>query len=193
MIPGREIVSSLSGALQLARMDPDGMARFNRTVDGFWRSFFAAVIVAPAYVALTLMHLSQADVPASGARILLVESLTYVIGWVAFPLAMAYIAPMLDRDEHYIPFIVAYNWAAVWQTALFLGVSVLAAGGAVPGAAADLLALLATLAILFYQWFIARTALELGGGRAAAVVALDVALALLITGVGNVMVAGEQG
>ena len=34
------------------------MAHFNLTVEGFWRSFFAAVLVAPAYAILVGMQLS---------------------------------------------------------------------------------------------------------------------------------------
>lgn len=187
MITGREVATSLYGALRLAAMDRAGMAFFNRTVDGFWRSFFAAVLVAPGYATLVLVHLAADPVAAHPLRIFLIEAIAYVIGWVAFPLVMAHLARVMDRDEQYIGFIVAYNWAAVWQMGAFLTMTAIASGPLGGGAVADALALATLLAILFYQWFIARTALQVTAGRAVAVVGLDVALTLLIAAVGNSM------
>jgi hypothetical protein len=190
MITGREVASSLYGALRLAAMDRGGMVFFNRTVEGFWRSFFAAVIFAPGYATLFLLHLAADPMAVHPVRIFLVEAIVYVIGWVAFPLAMAYLAPLFERDEQYIGFIVAYNWAAVWQMAAFLAMTTVASGLLGGGAVADVLAVATLFAVLFYQWFIARTALEITPGRAAAVVGLDVALTAGVHAVGDLMLRG---
>ena len=49
MIPSPlEIAYGIYGAWRLARLDVTGMEVFDRTVAGFWKSFFAAVLVAPA-------------------------------------------------------------------------------------------------------------------------------------------------
>ncbi len=42
-------------------------------------------------------------------------------------------------------------------------------------------------AILYYQWFITRTALRIRTGAAVAIVCLDIALSIFITGIANVM------
>ena len=60
MPPKQEIVASLYGAWRLMRLDPTGMTYFNLSADGFWRSFFAAVIVAPAYVLFVVVGLATA-------------------------------------------------------------------------------------------------------------------------------------
>ena len=44
----QEVLSALYGAYRLAWFDVSGMTFLNLTVEGFWRSFFAAVLVAPA-------------------------------------------------------------------------------------------------------------------------------------------------
>ena len=56
MITAREVTAALYGSWRLARLDPGGMAYFNRTVEGFWNSFFAAVIVAPGYIEIGRAH-----------------------------------------------------------------------------------------------------------------------------------------
>lgn len=193
MIAGREIAFALFGALRLLVLDRGGMAYFNRTVEGFWRSFFAAVIVVPGYAVLTLLHLGVEPVTAHPLRVFLIETIAYVVGWVAFPLAMFYIARLMQRDAQYIGFIVAYNWAAVLQMAAFLFATAIASGPLGGGGAAAALTLAMTLAILLYQWYIARTALEVGGGKAAGVVVIDVALALFIAGVADSMLQAGGG
>ena len=48
MIPDQqEVIRSIYGAWRLPWLDRSGMGHFNLSVDGFWRSFFAAVLVAP--------------------------------------------------------------------------------------------------------------------------------------------------
>ena len=42
-----EAKQSTTAALQLARFDTAGMAGFNNSLDGFWRSFGAAILLAP--------------------------------------------------------------------------------------------------------------------------------------------------
>lgn len=182
MISAREVASSLYGALRLARLDAGGMAFFNRSAAGFWRSFFAAVIVAPGYAALTIRDLDPALAAARPVRVFLVEAIGYVIGWVAFPLVMAYVCDLLEREERFIGFIVAYNWAVVVQMAGFLVVIGIASAPVLAGLATDLLTFAAFLAILFYQWFIARTALGIETGKAIVVVGIDLALVVLING-----------
>ena len=119
MIATPEIVSSLTGAVRLALGDTGAMSCFNRTIEGFWNSFFAAVLAAPGYLALALLSFEETPI-ADPLRVFLVESIAYVIGWVAFPLAMVYVARALGREKRYVNYIVAFNWAQVPQVLLFL-------------------------------------------------------------------------
>jgi hypothetical protein len=49
-----EIQRALQGAWLLARGDTRGMGLFDLSVEGFWRSFAAALLAAPAYVLVLL-------------------------------------------------------------------------------------------------------------------------------------------
>jgi hypothetical protein len=91
-----EVSSALHGAWRLAFLDRAGMAYFDRSERGFWQSFSAAVLVYPAFLVLLGLHVADAQWEASGsARIILVETIGYVISWVGFPLLMLEVARFL--------------------------------------------------------------------------------------------------
>jgi hypothetical protein len=174
MIPDqREIYRSIYGAYLLARLDRSGMSHFNLSVDGFWRSFFAAVLVAPGYALLVAQDLSTRAEEISPAWALVVETLAYVIGWAAFPLVAIVITQMMGLSRNYAAMIIAANWAAVLQIGLFLAAMGL---GLLLPALAGLLVTVATVAILSYQWFVFRTALSTTGGIAIALVLVELLL-----------------
>ena len=80
----RDIVYGIYGAFRLARLEAGAMSYFERTTAGFWKSFFAAVIVAPGFAIIIGYQLSQAEagIEAGVLRIFLVQALAYVLGWV---------------------------------------------------------------------------------------------------------------
>lgn len=187
MISTREVLTALYGALRLARFDPSGLDFFDRTETGFWRSFFAAGLIAPFYLMLISIRYSGMTETVSFAHFLAVETIAYVIAWVAFPLLMASLTRNLGREEHYIRTIVAYNWAAVWQNALYMPVAMLSVGGVLSTANANVLGLLALALIVIYVWFVIKTGLKVSGGMAAAIVGIDFFLSIAINTVASGM------
>ncbi|MCG8510047.1 MAG: hypothetical protein MI741_12540 [Rhodospirillales bacterium] len=175
-----EILQALYGAYRLARFDANGMRFFDDSISGFWKSFFAAVIIAPLFFFLLSMRFQHEAAELSAFRYFSVEVIAYVIRWVAFPLIMISIAKVLDRDEKYLGFIVAYNWASVLQSGVFLTAAILALSGAIPAAAGGILSLLILAAIIIYAWFVTKTALDLPGGTAAAIVGFEFFLGIAI-------------
>ncbi len=182
-----EIAKALYGAYRLALRDPGGMAFFDTSMDGFWRSFFAAVLIAPLYFILLYVRYRAGLVDAPLFRLIAVEASAYTIAWVAFPLAMITLCRILKRDDRYLGFIVAYNWAAVLQNGLYLPLSFLAIAGAIPSPAGNMISLAVLIAILFYTWFIAKTALNITSAQAVTVVFLDYGLGILINGLAESM------
>jgi hypothetical protein len=177
-MPDREeVLSALYGAYRLAWFDVSGMTLFNLTVEGFWRSFFAAVLVAPAYAVLVGLRTPAAEVNI--ALVFLAESLGYVLAWCAFPLVALVLTRLLGLDRNYVALIVAHNWSAVPQTAAFVAVVLL--GAILPEALSTLLVTLTTGAILVYQWFVIRTALQSSGGIALMLLLVDLVVTSLIS------------
>lgn len=187
MSRAREAAYALFGAYRLARLDPSGLQYFNPTVEGFWRSFAAAAVVAPGYAILVALDISQADKPEEidWATVAIVQAIAFVINWTAYPLAMHYLTALLDRGNAYLRYMVAYNWSALPQMAVFLPAAALRA--ILPGETGSVIMVLVVAAMAAYQWFIARAALDIKGGTAAGIVGFDFALSLFIAGVASTL------
>jgi hypothetical protein len=174
-MPDREeVVHSLYGAWRLAFLDPSGLAFFNFSIEGFWRSFFAAVLVAPGFAFLIAQKLFTRPETFDPGWAMLVQLLAYGLSWAAFPLGAVVLTRLLGLGHNYVPLLVALNWGAVLQVLAFL-VAVLL-GLALPGLLEGLIMLLVTGGILFYQWFITRNALQTTGGIALMLVLVDLVL-----------------
>jgi len=173
----REVSSGLYGAWRLARLDTRAMAWFDRGPEGTARSFWAAIICYPAFVALLALRVSPAEWAAGGvAHILLVESIGYVIGWCAYPLAALAFCRVFSIGGGGYDFVTAYNWSQILETVLFLFVAAVGALRLLPNGAAGVLSGVVLLMVLLYEWFIARVATRAGASAATALVLLDVVL-----------------
>ncbi|HSE78344.1 MAG TPA: hypothetical protein VLG66_10095 [Alphaproteobacteria bacterium] len=180
MIEAREIVSSLFGAWRLVQRDPGGLRYFDASIGGFWRSFFAAVIALPGYVVLVAVRIGDRLTADGALHALTLEALAYAIGWTAFPLAAFYAVRLFDRERRYIGYIVAYNWAAVLQVGLYVPTVLLVSFGIFPQPLDTVVALVVTIAVMIYQYYIARVALEVMPAQAVGFVALDLVISLVL-------------
>ena len=172
-----EMQLAIGGALKLARGDARGLGFFDTSLDGFWRSFRAALICYPMYLALLALRVPAPPWGNAGiARILIVESIAFVISWTAFPLLMLPLSRGLSRENRFLPFMVAYNWCQVPQTVLFLIIGLDIATGLLPGSAGDVFGFVAALAVMVYEWYIARVALAIPRAQAVLVVLVDLVL-----------------
>ena len=177
-----ELQLALTGCLRLARGDRGGLSCFDRSLDGFWRSFRAAVICYPLYLVLLAMRVSVAEWQTSGGwRIIMVETIGYVVAWVAFPLLMLNVVRWIGREHRFFEFMVPYNWCQVPQSALFVLVGLESASGILSIQASQAIDIVAALATLVYEWFIARVALDTTGRVAVFVVLVDLVLGVLIS------------
>ncbi|NKB54714.1 MAG: hypothetical protein GKS00_00085 [Alphaproteobacteria bacterium] len=186
MIARHEVLLSLYGAWRLFLRDPRGLEWLDTSIEGFWKSFFCAVIVLPGYI-LWIAFASSGTGDAGFFRIVTVEGITYVIQWTAWPLLMAYLAPTIDRDEYYIRYIVAYNWSAGIQIAIYMIVLVVKFTGTASDGFLVTLGFVATVIILSYQWYVARVGLEVSGVGAAGIVAGEFVLGQIIHAIGQSM------
>ncbi|MDF1585666.1 hypothetical protein [Marinimicrococcus flavescens] len=174
-----EIKRSLLGAWLLARQNTRGMELFDLSVEGFFRSFMAALVAAPVYLLLTIDRYQTAGMPAELGSVVALETVSYALSWIAFPLVAILLTRLLGLGHRYVPLIVAGNWAAVLQVGFFLVALLLSA--ILPPAMRALLLFAATVAVLLYQWFVIRTALGTTGGTAAGVLAVNVLLDTILS------------
>ena len=176
---GAELWQALYGAWRLARLDRHALHYFDLSHRGTWRSFWAAAYCYPFFLFERWLELPVENVANSSlGHIFLVESIAYVVGWTAFPLAALALCRWLGREERGFDFITVYNWSIILQTALFVVIGLLSL--LVPDSTAVALQRMGLIAALIYEWFIALVAIGGGGWIAGLIVILDIVLGLFI-------------
>lgn len=182
MIPSAaEIARGIYGAWRLALRDRGGIAFFDDSVAGFWKSFFAAILVAPAYFTLMLVEFAERELSGSVLHALIIHLLAYVLRWVAFPVLAEHAVKAIDREVRYLRLIVAFNWSQVIQALIYLPLVILAHSVASLGGLAMLLSLAGLVLVLIYEWYVIRETLDCSGAATSALVALDLALSIVIS------------
>jgi len=183
-----EIGPAVYGAWRLVLFVPDGMRYFDRSLHGFWRSFRLAIWLAPPSFLADAIALSDMKVTGGWSNIGAAgwlglgaaEIIGYVIAWTAFPLAAYYLTRLIGRGDHYLGYIVADNWAGVIETPFYLLAIIIAYAGIFPIGWAQLFPVVARLMVLVYEWYIARTALNISGLGAIGMVLVGLFISLMI-------------
>lgn len=179
-MPSREeILRAVTGAWLLAQGDRRGMQLFDLSVEGFWKSFTAALLVAPVYALLLAEEYARLGWPEQIGATISTRLVAFVLGWFSFPVAAIFLTRMLHLGSRYVPLIVANNWSAVLQVSLYFGASIV--GFVLPAHLQTIVLFAVTIAVLVYQWFVVRTALETTGGVAIGVVVIDLLLSILVS------------
>ena len=178
-----EVRWAMTGCLRLARGDRRGLEYFDRSLDGFWRSFMSAFLSYPFFLILLTMRVSLADWKAAGGLpIILIETIGYVISWVAFPLIMLSVLRWIGREHRFFDFMVPYNWCQLPQSMLFVAdrppIRERRAGRPARRRRSRFAA---AIAVLVYEWYIARVALETSARRRDIVVLVDLVLGVVVT------------
>lgn len=165
--------------------------RFNtKVIDAFpaspavtLASFRVGVYVAPVYLLQSLFHLLQPGGDQDFLTFAATEVLTYVIGWVLFPVVLLQLAPHLGWGRRVLRYITVYNWFQVAVALALLPFIVLNGLQIIPLEAAQFLMMITATAIMVYSWFIARHTLKVPGLTATGCVVLDLLLSVFINGV----------
>jgi hypothetical protein len=181
-----EALLALTGALRLARGDANGLAYFDASEQGFWQSFRAGALCYPLYLILLAFPVEIATEIGTPEQIdpvrqLVVETIHYVISWVAFPLLMLPLVDRLQRGSRFFGFMVAYNWCQLPQMVVFTIVALAGATSLLPGEGVLIADIVVGIAALVYEWYIARVALAVSRSQAVLVIVVDIALATLLT------------
>ena len=176
---------ALAGTLRLARGDRGGLACFDRSLDGFWRSFRAAVISYPIFLVLLTMQVSVDEWQrAGGWRVVTVETIGYVVSWVAFPLAMLTVTQRLGRAHRFFDFMVPYNWCQLPLNAIFALVRLVFEGGVLGSRSDENIGVISVVVTLIYEsyvWYLARVALDTTVLAAIFIALLDLVLGVVIS------------
>ena len=181
-----EITQSINGAWRIARMDENALDYFNMSIEGFWRSFLAVLIVVPLYIVFLVLNLGQLsgmELPTGSATskefYVAIKLAAHILGWLAFPVVMIPISRLMDLSQSYVPYIIVWNWSNVLVMAVILPAVLLFPPSAQSGQSAKLILMAAQITVLFYGYLVARAGLQCKILTAIGVVMLDLLLGLL--------------
>ena len=179
MSAGVSVFSGLHGALLLARGRAEGVRYIGDDMSVAARSFWAALICVPLFFGVLGLGWVQVGRPTNPAHAVVLELLSFVIGWAGYAVLSYPVVAALQRERHWPRFITLWNWCNVVQYALLFIASVPAALAA-PYWLDQTAQLVAQGWALWLEWFAIRLALDVSGTRAAVVMAPDVLLGLML-------------
>ncbi len=177
------------GILRIGTFKADGIGEFTATKQGFLNSLapLLALPVVGGLIMLSRGHVAEA----------LASVLANLVILLAPPVAAHAIARLWRREALWLRYAVAYNWCQ-WAVAVALLLAMIAGSILVALGLPDMaVAQLAMLALAGYgialNWFLARTALELSGGRAALFIFMVWLAAMVLIMVPVILTAMQSG
>lgn len=160
MLSAAEIARGVQGALAFLWRDPSAPSYFDNTTEACLRSFRVMVLVAPLHIILLLVRYSDVTVAAEDVEIVFVETLSYVVEWLLFPVIFHEIARRQGWLDRYARYIGALNWINL--PGMVLAVVFVPLANLAPPAVGGLVSI--GLQGLFFYWFLVTTRQVIGTG-----------------------------
>ena len=187
MISMSEIRAALDGSWLLLRNRPEGMAFFDQSIQGFWRSFRVVFLLLPVFLVSGLaekqFYFSENLYHPEGfpdSAFWTAQLFGLGVDWVALPIILAALAAPIGISQRYVPFIVVRNWTSLLASVPYLVTYLLFLLGIIPPGIAVLLSFSCLVAVLWYRYLVARIALQATISLAIGIVVLDILLTLVI-------------
>ena len=185
MLDAAEIQRNMTGAWRVMTGRADGMRLLDTTAEGFWDSFFAIAVAAPA---LAIGWISSAndfvayETTASRLGVMLRLAVIDMSVWILPLVGLALVAGRAGIADRYVHYVVSGNWASALLVWMMLPPTILRLVLPQTADVATLLSLLLFLASLVLTWRQTNVALNKGPAVATALfMAMFVAaLAVLI-------------
>ncbi|MEE2655855.1 MAG: hypothetical protein VX434_08855 [Pseudomonadota bacterium] len=180
MISFGELRQAISGVVLLARFNPQGLTHFDNNVKAFWRSYWSAIFALPLYIALVLMRTPDSVILVGYLSTVIIYGTSYVLGWFTMPFAMFYVCRVIDREDRFFQYFVAYNWATLIQIGFMVLIIIGIQSGIFPKESGGIFIFITISIILLYQGYIARIALMISRFGACGVILLDLTIGVMI-------------
>ncbi len=115
MLSADETSSSLNGAWRLMLGKADGLRLLDLSADGFWNSFFAIVVAAPAMIVGwvgTANEIGDPNAFAGRFGMLIRLATIDLSSWLLPLVALALVASRAGIGDRFVHYVVASNWAS---------------------------------------------------------------------------------
>jgi hypothetical protein len=178
---------SVDAAFDLVARNPRAWSRFDLTVEGFFRSFAAILIVLPMNIVTDLIanQLAVARALEKGNALTaqsyglgdaVFSSVALCTQWLIFPVAMIFVLRFLGLAHRFTALIIAHNWGTVVVWLFNMPAFLLYAAGIIGADTALDVNFIVLGLTIYYRFYIAQVALDAGWGTAASVALLDLVL-----------------
>lgn len=179
----------LRGAFLLLMGNDEGFDHFDLSYDGFWNSFWALgislVILVPSFIASHQVALAtqSADRPfAAPLNVFVIgEWMVALFAWVTFLYVMRWVAVIFGAGGRYATFVITYNWASLLAILIALPVNLAVVVGLAGWDVLLAFEFMLGIVYLVYFWYVYKRTLDLGGLDAAAVVLIEIFVAIAFT------------
>lgn len=173
---------SLIAAARVASFDKAAIDDFDNSYTGFFLSFAAMIVSVPLYLLQTaavrfVMAGAGNVVPPVEPGTIVLDLFYFAMAWLAFPLVMIAIAPLINARPRYVPFIIVHNWAGCIVLAAQSLPSLFVLAGLPWLATATFIPLLGFA--LVYLWQVAREGLQVTPLTAVGIVILELLITVL--------------
>lgn len=178
--------NSVDAALRLALRDRSGWDAFDLTADGFYRSFFAVVLVMPFNILFDLFLVKLAT-DADGVQRTYdfanatFSTLALCAHCLIFPVMALFLLRFLGYADRYSALVIAHNWGSVVVQFINLPILVLYSAGFMSAAFAIDFYFIAMGLTLYYRYYVVQTALESPASIAIAIVVIHFLLQIFFT------------
>ncbi|MER9524619.1 transporter [Mesorhizobium sp. M0292] len=184
MLSVDETSSSLNGAWRLMLGKADGLRLLDLSADGFWNSFFAIVVAAPAMIVGWVGTANEIGDPnAFAGRLgMLIRLATVDLGSWLLPLfVLALVASRAGIGDRFVHYVVASNWASAITAWMLLPSALIRLFLPSGNPVAELVWLVLVVLSLVLSWRMTNAAIGKGAAVGSAVFAgmLVVSLAVL--------------
>ncbi|MFD9901325.1 transporter [Mesorhizobium sp. NPDC059025] len=179
MLSADEIQSSLNGAWRMMLGKADGLRLLDLSVDGFWNSFVAIAVAAPAMIVGWVGIANTGETAASRFELLLRLAFVDIGTWILPVLALAIIAPRVGLGGRFVHYVVASNWASAIIAWLMLPGALMRLLFPAAEQASGLVSLALFFVSLVFSWRMTNQAIAKGAAMATAVFAGMFATALV--------------
>jgi hypothetical protein len=176
MMLARDVSFALYGAWRLVRPDRSGLAFFDRSPAGYWRSLWVLLFMVPAGLVISALYRPNRFAGNEFIYVALVEAAAQLVSLLAIAVIVHFIATILDRGERWLDFILAYNWMQAPVMALILGTAGLHQSGILPGMAGSFVLQAVIIGWYIFCGWLARNAMGLPMIGAVAVALCDFVL-----------------
>lgn len=174
MLSSDEIQSSLLGAWRMMLGKADGLRLLDLSADGFWNSFFAILVAAPALIVSWVGIANEIGDPDafSGRFGMLVRLAIIDVGaWVLPLFALALLGRKVGIGGRFVHYVVASNWASAITAWLMLPASLVRLFLPVTDDFVQLISLILFVVSMVLTWRMTNAAIGRGAAIGSAVFA----------------------